>query len=248
MKNYTEIIEKYIDVELESDELEWFENEIKSNPEFKNEVSLHKEIDVALRERDVIVLRKQLDKIQRSAIDEKPEKSIFHKRVYYLAAAASLAILIALGSLYYILFLSKPYSNDQLYSMFYNRDKAVMIVRSANQTTSSDEVLLKALQSYEQKDYNQAISLFNQISDKLIARYFAGISYMETANYDDAIASFKSIIDQKDNLFIEQAEWYLGLCYLKTNATDKAIVQFKSIASSNSFYKTKATNILKNVK
>lgn len=63
MKNYTEIIEKYIEGELTSEELKWFEKELITNPEFAKEVDLHIKINHAIQENDVMELREKLKKI-----------------------------------------------------------------------------------------------------------------------------------------------------------------------------------------
>ena len=57
----------------------------------------------------------------------------------------------------------------------------------------------------------------------------------------------KTIIEDNDNLFVDQAEWYLGLCYLKLNDTEKAIIQFSKISQSNSTYKIRSEEIIKNI-
>ncbi len=50
-----------------------------------------------------------------------------------------------------------------------------------------------------------------------------GISKFEEENYPEAKVSFTKVIDNKDNLFFEDAQWYLALCYLKTGEKDKAV-------------------------
>ena len=53
------------------------------------------------------------------------------------------------------------------------------------------------------------------------------------------------MVYDKDNLFVEQADWYLGLIYLMNNQKSKAIDQFNKISNSDSFYSDQAIDILK---
>ena len=244
-KNYHELLEKYIDGELQGEELKLFEKEIDTNPEFNKEFNLHKEIDAALKEKGIIELRENIDSIHNSWYDNQFDdesciKKIFRKK-WQIAAAIVVLIIITAGLLYSLWNVS--YSNDKIYSMFYKPNDVVMIIRSGNDYY--DEILIQGLQKYEQKDYEGAISLFKKDNNNITARFYSGISYIEIKNFHEAINSFKYIIDNKDNLFIEQSEWYLGLCCLKTNETGKAKIQFKKIALSNSFYKSKAMDVLK---
>jgi hypothetical protein len=56
------------------------------------------------------------------------------------------------------------------------------------------------------------------------------------------------VINDKNNLYIDQAQWYLALCYLNTNETDKAKQLFKSIENENGLYKNDAKKIIRGLK
>jgi lipopolysaccharide biosynthesis regulator YciM len=70
---------------------------------------------------------------------------------------------------------------------------------------------------------------------------------MELKQYDQAIVAFKNIIDQKDNLFIDQAEWNLGLCYVATDNTDQAKQLLTKITNSNTIYNIRAQQLLEDM-
>jgi tetratricopeptide (TPR) repeat protein len=81
--------------------------------------------------------------------------------------------------------------------------------------------------------------------DNIALRFYNGISYIETEKYDEAIKSFNLILENKDNLYIEHAEWYLALCYLKKEDVDEARKQLLRIANEeDGFYKEDAQKIL----
>jgi len=245
MKNLKEIIEKYLDGELEGKELEWFENELEVNSELKEEYNLRKEVNEAINEKDVMEIRSQLEVIHKSI--NKPKsfiRRLYTDNLYRVAAFAIITIVIG-SSLIYTQF-NSDYSNDKLFNLNYEPYDGIMNVRSGNIET--DGVLLTAFRFYESKDYSSALEKFNDVlendNNNITVVFYTGISYIETGDYENAINSFNVIIENNDNLFVEQADWYLGLCFLKKDEIEKAISKFKKIAESNSFYKNNAAEIL----
>jgi hypothetical protein len=76
MKNYLELIEKFHNGELSNEELEKFKIKLRSNPEFKKDFDLYKEINNAILEDDVIELRNQVNSIQGSSINDTQKNRI----------------------------------------------------------------------------------------------------------------------------------------------------------------------------
>lgn len=248
MKNYFKSIDKYFDGEMSKTELIEFENEKKSNKQLKAEVELQKEIKDSLHDKQIFDLKSNLEEIHKEAgiaqdIDANQEpvvRELFIKKIQL--AAAIIVVMIIASSVFYFLN-TRTMSNETLYGIYYEPAKTVLVVRSGN----TDEVdLMQALQKYNHKDYNGAIEVFEK-DNSIMAKFYLALSYMETNRIVDAVNLLKSIIEDNDNLFVDQAEWYLGLCYLKLNETEKAIIQFSKISQSNNTYKIKSEEILKNI-
>ncbi len=241
----TELIEKYNDGELLGIDLENFKNRLNSDPDFAREFKLYQDIDKALLEKDILVFRKQLQNAKKVADEEKKEKVIvpfYRKRITYWAAA----VIITVFAMGYVIsgIIDNSYSGEKLYSMYYNPDDAVLIERSGD--SNADKVLIEAMQIYDKGMYADAVDLFKLAGDNNTARFYLGISYMEIDELDLANEALQIVIqhNNKDNLFVEQAEWYLALCALKSENMEKAISQFSSIANGDSFYNNKAKEIL----
>jgi tetratricopeptide (TPR) repeat protein len=133
-------------------------------------------------------------------------------------------------------------SNDDLFVQYYSSDNVL-------DQTRGDENIVEAIIKYQQKDFQSASKLFKRIIEKdntnMAVWFYYGISNIETNNVNNSIQAFNTIINQKDNLYIEHAEWYLGLCYLKSNLKDKAIDQFVSVASNpDNIHQQEARDIL----
>lgn len=237
-------IEDFLDGDLTDDQLKAFEQDLLDDEDLQMELDLHSEVDEAIMEEDIMDLRCKLEAI------ETPPNPTQKRKLKFLTkwniAAASLALVIGLGSLLYIMNNKSTYSNDQIYSRYYKPYNVINTTRSSD--IMMDNVLVTALKSYESKDYRTALNLFKQILDKdstnITSNFYSGISNIEINEYHKANKNFTRVLNHKNNLFIEQSEWYLGLCYLMTNEQDQAIKQFSTIAKGNSFYKTKAQEIL----
>ncbi|MBI9038216.1 MAG: tetratricopeptide repeat protein [Bacteroidales bacterium] len=248
MKNYFKSIDKYFEGEMSENELIEFEKKMKSNKKLKAEVEFQKELQDSLNDKQIFDLKNNLEKIhneaknaQNSETNQEPVvRELFIKKIQL--AAAVIIIMIIASSVFYFMN-NRTMSNETLYGIYYEPAKTMLVVRSGN----NDEVnLMQALQKYNHNDYDGAIEVFEKDNSKM-AKFFLALSYMETNRVLDAVNLLKAIIEENDNLFVDQAEWYLGLCYLKLNETEKAIIQFSKISQSNSIYKIKSEEILKNI-
>ncbi|MCT4603817.1 MAG: hypothetical protein N4A59_13080 [Marinifilum sp.] len=237
-------IEDFLDGGLSDDQLKEFEKDLLDDPDLQMELDLHQEIDEAIMENDVMDLRNKLEAIEIPPKEE--EKRKFKYLTKWNIVAASLALFVGLGSLLFLVNNKSTYPKEKVYSNYYKPYNVVMNTRSPD--ANIDNMLVTALKSYEARDYHTALKLFRQILDKdstnITSNFYSGISNLEISEYHKANKNFTRVLRHKNNLFIEQSEWYLGFCYLMTNERDKAIKQFNSIAKGNSFYRTKAKEIL----
>lgn len=240
---YALLIDRYLNGEMDAEELHSFEEELQYNDELYVDLQFEKDIEHILSRNDILEFRDKVNKIVDEAREEKPRGRVIRiasRRMQLIAA--SIAILIAVSASLYFLY-PRSYSNDKLFSMYYDSDRPVHVSRSG------DASLVEALRHYQQKDYENAIVLFNEILDEQPAnfsiRFYTGISYIETKQFSKAIEYFTHIIDHNNNLYVEPSEWYLGLSYLGNEQPDMAIQQFKIVAGDEiSFYHDKAREIL----
>lgn len=240
--DYTEIIEKYLDGELTGEELENFQKALESDEELAPELKLHEDIQKAISQTDVIELRENIAKTIQNAGDGKKRISI---RNTWLVAASVIVLTGTTLAVWFIM--NGSGSNEKLFSMYYYTEEAPAYTRSG--AGVSGKIFENAMQLYENRKYEKAIPEIKKVlekdKDNFTARFFLGMSFIETSQLDDAIIVFKGIIDHNDNLYLDKAAWYLGLCYLRSGEKDKALKKFQNIIDSKSFYANKAEKILK---
>ena len=234
-------LEEYIDGNLNGKELIQLEEELSKNQMFTAELELRREVNELIRDKQfseiVEILDRQLKSNSYSVMNiQKDVLKTWHM------AAASFALILVAGGLWYILS-NKPFSTEKLVSKYYKPASPIGQFRSLE--ISPDDALKEAFNFYEQNDYVNALRYFNSLENQITAKFYSGICYIELEQFDKAINSFEFIINDKDNLFVEQAEWYMGLIYLMNNQKSQAISQFDKISKSDSYYANQAKEIIK---
>ncbi len=244
MKNWFELIEKYIDKDLDADELEMVKKLLANNPEFAKDYKLSVDINLAIAEKDTIILRRNLKEIHRNYKKDTGTtiRKLYNKR-WHLAAAA-ITIFILLGNVLINNYGSSKH--DDIFNQFYQTESSIMITRSSDSSFDTD--LREALNLYSNAQYQDAIEIFIKHQNNVISNFYIGLSYIETNNFEKAIKAFQTVLDHNDNLFIEQAEWYKALCLIKLNQTEKATELLQIIKKSNSLFNEQAGEVLTAIK
>jgi tetratricopeptide (TPR) repeat protein len=233
--------EEFIDGNLSEKEIKRILYQQNSNPDTAGEITLREEVNDALRDKSFYDFRLLVtSRMEKSTgIGALVRKDVL--KTWHLAAASFVLILVV-GGLWYILS-NKPYSTERLVSKYYKPAHPILQVRSLE--LGSDDALKEAFSFYQQNDFANALKYFNTLENQITAKFYSGVCYIELEQFDKAIRSFEYVINDKDNLFIEQAEWYMGLIYLMNNQKAQAMDQFKKISGSDSYYSNQAEEILK---
>ena len=255
--NRSKKIQKYLDKQMSGQEIADFEQELKINPELYEELLLHKDVDAAIK--DLIgenMFLKNLELAHKSYMESTTKKNsaktpIFQLTPKYLiryAAAAVIFIALSVGVFYTMS--SKSISPDKLYTSYYVPYEVNGANRSGN---AGDESLIeKAMQKFEQKDFDGAIKIFNSMkttgNTNISSNFYKGIAYLEMNKPNEAIKSLEVVVKNENSEVLAEAEWYLGLAYLKANDLDNARKQFTKVSEKYPFYKKKADEIINKIK
>ena len=244
--NTYKYIEDYIDDDLNNDKLKSFLDEVKDNKAMAEELNLRMEINNVIHDKGFNELKDILEKQKITSKQSYSSYSIRREvmRTWHMAAA-SFALVIVAGGLWYILS-NKPYTTEKLVGKYYKPAKSIGQVRSGQ--VSGNETLAKAFNFYKQNDYNNALTYFSSLDNQITSKFYSGICFIELKKYDDAIDSFETVVNDNDNLYVEQADWYLGLIYLMNNQKENAIEKFNNIAVSDSYYADQAKEIVKYIR
>jgi tetratricopeptide (TPR) repeat protein len=245
--DFSYFIERYNAGEMSDTEKQWFLKELEGNEKLRTEVELRKRTDEILKNQDVMSLRNKLSQIEKTRKEVAEPVSGSGKKVF-IRYAAVIAALVLLGTI--TMFPRKNLSNEGIINKYYKVYEPPTGQRSAQSETDKDFTL--ALEYYNTHDYDKAAILFNKVLENkpndMQTVLLKGVANFEEKKYPEAKQSFGKVIDNKDNLFVDQAQWYLALCYLQTNETEKAKKLFKMIGDDNGIYRKDAIKIFKGLK
>jgi tetratricopeptide (TPR) repeat protein len=241
------LISRYLNGELDSATSAKFEESVKNDPKLRSDLDLYISVNDAISDTEVLDLRSQLNNIHEELQPEVRKSTLKQARRLVPYTAATLLLLI---TTYGAISLSNRTFNERFLGKFYAPYDMTMVNRSGN--SEMNIMMHKALELYDRKEYREAVALFEKILEQdpsqMATRLYSGISFFEIKEYQKATKSFTTIIDHKDNLYVEQAEWFRGFCYVMMNEKEKAIRQFEKIQKDQGYYSEKAGEILKKLK
>lgn len=244
--DFSYFIERFLAGEMNEAEKEWFRNELGKNERLRQEITLRQLTDSALKNHDVLLFRNKLTAMGMKKVAETPSKK--GRKHKTLTRAAIFAGLILCGTLAFLN--TRTMSTDEIFDQYYKTYDVTTPLRSDNNTDNAD--YSTALEYFNIKDYRSAAHYFSKVlsSDPryMESVMMVGVSKFEEENYPEAKLSFTKVIDDRDNLFFEDAQWYLALCYIKTSEKEKAIKSLTYIKDSGSIYSSNAGKILRKMK
>jgi len=245
--DFSYFIERYNAGEMSDAEKEWFLKELEGNENLRNEVDLRKRTDEVLKNQKVMSLRNKLSEIekQRSEVKSPVHAS---KKTVYVRYAAVFTGLVLIGTLVFLP--GKSLTNEDILKQYYRVYEPPTAQRSASSSTDANFSL--ALEFYNAHDYDKAEALFSKVLENkpgdMQTVLLKGVTNFEEKKYPEAKQSFGRVIDDKNNLYIDQAEWYLALCYLNTNERDKAKELFRAISNESGIFQADAKKIIRGLK
>jgi tetratricopeptide (TPR) repeat protein len=219
------------------------------NSDLKADVNLHKDVDLAASEADIMDLRANLRGLSNN-VEVSEEKSVVKLNsgwrsmaVRYSAAAV---ILVAFG--FSIMLKLQTVNNDELYNQYLMESPSYGTSRSAN----VDLTFKYGRELLNDKNYEQALILFQQVLNEDIsnsaAHFYMGSSLQNLEEFSKAISEYKVVVSNNENTLVDLAEFNLGLCYLMQEDRKQAVGQFKRIANAGGFYQPQAKAILKELR
>lgn len=245
-----EEIEDYVTGGMDDSMKNSFEDEAISYHHLASDIKLFTEINEAISEKDIMNLRSILTTMDKDT--NKPEIRGVRNRLslklakkYWFIAAASVAVLMGINLFFYVS--CEP--GSKIYNDYYRPAECDLGTMRSAANNTEEQMISQAFTMLSIKEYDKALELFKSLMSKdnlnPAANFYTGTIYQLRGDYTDAVQSYKKVISESDNLFIEQADWYLGFCYLKMNQHNKAIDQFRKISRGKGYYAQKSNSILK---
>jgi hypothetical protein len=244
--NVTEVqIEDYIGGLLKGEELKMFHTELNYNSDLKAEISLRNNVNNAIGEKDVFILREKLKKVKQD-LESKEIRSIIPDTniqfaQWWRAGVAVAVILIAFAGLF----------GDNLGKSGRSYDSYFQAPQWTPQRTVASDlgVLQQANGYFLNGEYEKALVLYDKAiqekDEKFVFQFYKASALQNLEKFDEAIPEYESVINHGDNIFVEEAEWYKALCYIKLGEAVEARDQLLTIIGNNGYYAVDAKAILR---
>lgn len=233
------LIEAYLTGDLQGENLHSFEKQLKSDPVLERELTLHKELNQAMIEEDVLNFRSKVKQVVENKSGNEAKK--WYQNNTYLRIAAGLAFLILVLFIVNKLVFDSP-SRVQLYADYYTPYDDLISGR-----TDQEDSLTLAMVFYNKQDYAKSADLLSKLdkTEKPLLLLYEGISWM---NMDKTKKSEALLLElsELDSPFEIEARWYLALSYLKEGNIEKCKVVLTEIIDSPE--KTSYTDLAKDLK
>lgn len=147
----------------------------------------------------------------------------------YILGLLTVAALITVSYLLYQKFIAEPKQNEAAEEMF----TAQQNFQKAVEGTKSDSLFNLALNGSEGKfGFVKIADEYSGTDAGNLANYYAGIAYLNTKKYDQAIASLEKF--KSDDIFLSTlATGAIGDAYSQKNQADKALEYYVKAAEMN---------------
>ena len=177
-------------------------------------------------------LRSKLEDFHTTIEEETPVRQLnASKKRFNYSIAASVAILIAIGGVW---FFNRQSPNEKLFHKYYTQDPGLPTVMGSNDNFDFYEAMV----DYKRGDYDVAIEKWKKLvetkpkNDTL--NYFLGVSYLALENTPKALIYLETIAKNKNSVFMNEAQIYLGLAHIKSNQIQNAKAIFTKIDTRKS--------------
>lgn len=206
------------------------------------------DIDVMLLDEKKYKFRKAVKETHAKFIADsgiKPKIKFIKRHYIIYSIAASIVLLIGIGSIIKYGSASRSYSYEILFNEYYQPYKSDYNTRSDENVVSN---LYLAFQLYERKEYDKAIEFFSKVTEEdhtiLIAYFYKGVSCIEIADYKRALDSFNKVLKSDSNPYYPQAHWYSSLTWIKLNNAEQAKDHLNWLIANDRFYGAKAKELI----
>ena len=233
-----ERIHRYIDGQMEGEELAQFEADMSSDSSLRDELELQRSmINHASEVRSSEDALKALREVhhQNANPDSSPQRSL--KMIWIgIAIAAGIALLC------YMMYPASLSTPQEIYAAYVSYPTASFGTKGS----ALEDLLLEAEVAFNQENYEDSYSLFSEYNNQVDpsngeVEFYKGLSQLALGNHGMAKTIFEEL-SSSHPLFATDSRWYIGLIELYEGDIDNAKEIFR--AFTNGTYAEKAGSIL----
>jgi tetratricopeptide (TPR) repeat protein len=214
------------------------------------EVNLRKQINEAVGEKDIFELRDKLRTVKEVSEVKKVKMLVPESKSevfrYVRSSVAVLILLLGIGGI----LRNGLTSGDHIYNNFYSSPSWTTERSVSSELTTWQN----ANYAYMRSDWNSVIDYLNKekapvnTSEYAVAEFYKAASLQNLNKFEEAISEYSKVIKQRDNLFVEEAEWYRSLCYLKLGQKEQAKQELLAVIDRKGHFENDAKAVLRKLR
>lgn len=235
---HEELIEKYLQNKLSSEEELKFDRLLKNNLGFKDEVMLQSNLKRVIEHEDDVNFRNLITDIEEQV--KNPKQKVNYTK---WLVAASIALIFGLT---YFFNMNQKVSTDELFAQNFEpyRNVIAPVIRGDNGNQEDEKT--QAFLAYEKGEYETAITLFTKLYKSTKEPYYLfykANALLKLERAQEAVPLLLEHLKTKDTL-TEKTNWYLALAYLKIKDKPKAKKLLKKVIANKSYKNKEAKKII----
>jgi hypothetical protein len=242
-----DMISRYLDGEMNTEEQQAFELQMREDADLLNEVELVKDVQATLKIKlhpgeNEKALRNSLMDLNDEYFSNKTEqaKIIPLSRRRWMTAIAAMFILALLVTVW------QPWAKEDLYKQY----AAVQMPGIAERGAVTDSLLKDAVENFNNKKFTEAIPSFeavlNDSSANSFVQYYYVIALLQNGQIERSRVQFNELYNGV-SLFKYDAAFYMALSYLKEKNKTACLEWLNKIPADAGPY-NKAQELLKKLK
>ncbi len=215
-----DMINRYLDGEMNAEELKAFETAMLQDDDLKNEVKLLNDVNTTLKiklhpDENEMALRNSLQEMNAEFFATKTvqAKIVPLNRRRWMTAIAAVLVVGLMVTVW------QPWKKEDLYKQY----AAIQMPGIAERGAAADSLLKQAVENFNNKKFAEAIPVFETVlkdsSENSFVKYYYAIALLQNEQTDKARAQLTELYNGA-SLFKYDAAFYMALSYLKEK--DKA--------------------------
>jgi cytochrome c-type biogenesis protein CcmH/NrfG len=212
-----ELIEQYIAGNMPAEELYAFEARMNADESLRAKVQQVQTIAVGIKESALEQKLEQFHQQLPKHINTPVRRN--NARVYWLSAAAAVALLIVVG-----VFVSRSKGNgEKLFAQYFEADPGL----ATTMGSSTEYEFNLGMIQYRSGKFKEAVDVWRPLlkdrplNDTL--NYFTGVAFLSMEQADSAAHFLKQTLSLSNTAFQSDANWFLALSLLKQNKATEAV-------------------------
>ena len=256
-----DLIEAYLNHKLSDAALRSFEERLKTDTQFFDNVQLEKQLSESLqednwsftsasdsKEAQAYKTLFETENVQHLKTSISQARSEYHKErkisrrnwILY-SSAATIVIFFTAFSLW-----NTGHSEAELYATYLNLSE---LPSFASRGDGDTDDLIRAQQLFENQSYDKAIpilkeALVDTVEFKATQYKYLGIAQMELGRFELAEQTFEKLINSADLVDADHGHWYKALLYLKKGDVDRTKTVLEKIITEKLYNHQKAIELL----